>query len=355
MANRPATAIEAATAITRLLGSQKDACPGAFVERWQVHCGHGDVDGDGKPDDVYLVPLDPTGKLVPHPAAVVVRRSSSTALESFPRSAEAESSLLGLTVFDVADHTGDSQPEIAYLVSRCGARGCVTHIEIQSWDGTAWRDIGPGDGGVDNVAGVVLEGQGPETVYVLHGGHLDAPGAGPSRTGTFRYAFNGSRYTLASTVWDAPQYLFHAILEADALFEEKGDFAGAIVGYKAAIDDASLKDWKAEANPARGGALPSGREQLIGYALFRIAIATAATGQDPTLALDAVIARSQEPLFVSAAEAFRRGFLEVGTVRAGCLEVTRYLTLPDAATYLADVFDYGYANPRKAPSDICPL
>lgn len=354
LAIRPATAAQAIQVLEQYLVREPGPCPDALVTRWQARCASADVDSDGGTDVIYLIPLHPGSSPVPHPATVVVRRSGHPELEAFPRGGEADASIIGLALFDLADRTGDGQPDLAYLVNVCGARGCAGRLEIQSWDGTAWRDVGPSDGGIDNIEGASVAGEGASTIYTLHGGKLTAPGAGPPRAGDFRYAFNGSRYALQATDWDQPEYLYHAIIEADRLLEEEGAFAAAIAAYRSAIDSPELKDWKAD-DPNRNPALPSGREQLVGYALFRIAIATAASGQDPALAIDAVIAQSAEVLFAYAAEAFRHGYRDVGTVRAGCLEVTRYLNSANGPQYVAELFDYGYANPRKAPGDICPL
>ncbi|MCK9517670.1 MAG: hypothetical protein M0R74_01405 [Dehalococcoidia bacterium] len=355
LAKRPATATEAIAVLEPLLAAEDDVCPDTLISYWRVRCTSADVDGDGHGDAIYLVPLAPARGPAPHPAAVLVRRSAEGGIERFPRVGEADASIIGIAVFSVTDRTGDGQPEISYLVNSCGARGCASRLEIQGWDGTAWRDIGPADGGIDNVEGVSVLGEGASTVFTLEGGKLDAPGAGPPRGAAFHYGLHGSRYVLQATDWDEPEYLYHAIADADLLFEQQGAFAAAIDAYRAAIDNPDLKDWKAEVLPGRAAELPTGRGQLVGYALFRIAVATAALGQDAALAIDAVIAQSEEPIFAYAAEAFRRGYSDVGTIRAGCLEVTRYLTSANAPAYLAEVFDYGYANPRKSPTDICPL
>jgi hypothetical protein len=155
-------------------------------------------------------------------------------------------------------------------------------------------------------------------------------------------------YQLQSATPDPPQFLFHAILDADTLFDG-GDFRGAIAAYAAALEDPDLEDWKEVAGQEPG------RPALTGYALFRIAVATAAAGDDPTAAIDAVITGSPEPLFAEAILAFRRGYQEGDSVTRGCLEATHYFSLPASEAILGLRFDYGYGNPRKGPQDICPL
>jgi hypothetical protein len=187
----------------------------------------------------------------------------------------------------------------------------------------------------------------------LHGGKVTTPGAGPSRASTYRFAIHNGRFELESRKPDAPVYLFHAVQDADALFDD-GDFADATAAYRALIANETLKDWRKESGEA------DGRPSLEGYVLFRIAIATAALGDPPDAAIDDVIARSKEPLFVHGIEAFRRGYQEQHTVQAGCAAATTYFGTvtaeSDVPAYVRSLFFYGYANlPVIGPKDICPL
>jgi len=148
-------------------------------------------------------------------------------------------------------------------------------------------------------------------------------------------------------------YLYNAIQDADAKFDA-GDFAGAVKLYRAAMADPKLKDWQKEAKNV------DGRAGLESYALFRIAVATAASGADATEAIDTTILEAKDPLFRFAAERFRDGLLGRGTVTAGCAAATAYLSITNAAAdnpaHLREVFDYGYANlPVVQPKDVCPL
>ncbi|MGE5596602.1 MAG: hypothetical protein ACM3S1_11285 [Hyphomicrobiales bacterium] len=354
LAKRPATANEAIDVLTRYFANPGvEPCSNVLVEQWKATCKHGDLDGDGKEDDVYLIPLETNAPRSPNPGTVVVRRAGSGRIERFPAYSDADVSILGLSVFTVADRTGDGRPEVSFLVNTCNATGCASHVEFQGWDGTAWRDFGPGEPGIDNITGVSMEGTGAATVVSMHGGRLTAPGAGPTREATFTFTFENGRYAPSSTVYDPPVYLYHAIVDADALFAA-GRFAEAIDAYRGAIANTALKDWKEETGVVADGQ-PSGRDQLASYALFRIAVATAAMGQDPTSAFDDAIVQSKEPLFSNATEAFRRGYREVGGVHAGCLEVTRYLSDKAVADYVSSVFNYGYANQPRRYGDICNL
>jgi hypothetical protein len=309
-----------------------------------------DFDAGTMPDTAFLVPLKPPAGAANHPAAVLVLRSQSKQLTPLPMvDATADASDLGVGFFSA--RTGLSGGNaLAFLTTACSASGCMSQVHIERWDGTAWRDIGPGDAGIDALESATWDDAGQ---LVLRGGKLTAAGAGPTRGVTVTYAYDGSRYTEASRVYDPLVYLFHAITDADAKFAA-ADWAGAIAAYQAAIDNTALKDWKAEQNE------PAGRPTLDSYALFRIAIATAAMGNDPSVALDKVIVDAKDQIFAYAADQFRQGWQQTGSVHGGCVAATAYLATSSAAgdnpAYIKQAFNYGYANqPIKTYKDICPL
>jgi hypothetical protein len=261
--------------------------------------------------------------------------------------------IFAIAAFGIGDYVGDGTAQLSFIANECGARGCASRVQLLRWDGSAWRDTGP-DLGVDNLdAPVQFEGSGAARTLTIHGGKLTAAGAGPSRASTYGFAIVNGRFEFQFQKPDAPLYLFHAIQDADTLFDA-GDFAAAIRAYRSAIANETLKDWRKES------AEPDGRPALEGYALFRIAVATAAGGDDPNGAIDETIAESKEPLFVNGIEAFRRGFQERRAVQSGCAAATTYFTTvtaeADVPEYIRGIFYYGFANlPVKGAKDLCPL
>ncbi len=350
----PANAVEARSGLQALLGASRFAepCPQHLTASWGVICAEGDVDGDGLPDAAWLIPLHQAIPQGPYPAVVFFRPSGSQKLEEFATEGSADVSILGAAIFSLADRDGEPGAELTYLVNRCTANTCTSIVRIQAWDGTAWRDIGPGDDGVPAIDQVALDGEGSLSRIMVHGGKLDIA-AGPTRASTRTYELLGGRYRLTKTEYDAPEFLFHAILDADALFAA-AKFEEAIAAYRAAIGAADLRDWKKDTGREEG------RPALEGYALFRIAVATAALGRDPTEAIDAAIRDGKEIVFSIAAQEFRKGLQEHGSVIAGCAEATKYLGTvgngADTPAYIARLFDYGYANqPSRTYQDICRL
>lgn len=354
LASSPATPAEARRGIeTALKAEPASPCPEALSVRWQVLCAQGDVDGDGKQDLAFLAPLKLRSGVTPNAAVVLVQLARGP-VEEFPDpAAVADDSAIGRGVFGITDLLGDGGAVLTLLANQCGARGCSSRVQAMHWDGTAWRDLGP-DSGIDNLdAPVVFEGAGPTARLTMHGGKVSGSGAGPSRASTFTYRLRAGRFELAAQRADPPEYLFHAIQDADAKFDA-GEFAAAIEAYESVIADPALKDWRTESGE------PPGRPALEGYALFRIAVATAAMGFDPAGAVDRTIERSQEPLFTLGIETFRRGYQERHSVRDGCMAATTYFTTvtpeSDVPAYIRAMFFYGYANlPVKGPAGLCPL
>ncbi len=341
---------EAAARLTQFLYARPGgACgpEGELARAWHAVCATGDLDGDGQPDAAILIPLPAGQGPSPNPGVVFVRRGAGP-LERFPADAEADASIVGRAIFAVTDRAGQPRPQVVLLANSCGAHTCSSRVFIESWDGTAWRDLGPGEA-IDSLDRITFDGAGTRGALVMHGGIIQSVGAGPPRAETVTYTFENGRWGAKAVEPDPPVYLFHAIRDADGLFD-LGKFAGAATAYRAAVDNPDLKDWRMETVGQPG------RDSLAAYALLRIAVATAARGEDPTSAVDAAIRDSKEPLFVNAAEAFRRGFQEGNGVHGGCVEVTRYLATPGVPELVRQIFDYGYANyPVKSYRDVCPL
>ena len=336
------------------------SCP-PDLGKYGVLCAEGDADGDaGQPDRAYLVPLTPRVPLAPHPAAVFVQRSTTGMLEEL--SSAADASIIGAGVFAVADRTSDALGDITYLENVCSATGCKTAAIVMAWDGTAWRNVGPVGEPVGNVDTVTWTGSGSASRLTIHGGKLpeDAPkDAGPTRAATRTFRLSGPRYALESEAFDPPQYLYHAILDAERTFVE--DKRASITEFQAAANNTSLMDWRPP-----GAAEKDRRPALQGFALFRIALAHAAIQSDPlelTEALDDVVNHgvdTGEPLFVNVTEEFRRGYASNG-LTSGCAAVAAYINkvVPgtDTRGYISATFNYGYENPPGSAwaNNICPF
>ena len=353
----PLNAADARIRLEPVIAGGRSDCPEEIAETWEATCAFGDIDGDGETDIAVLFPLPRANPLPPNPGMVLVGRSGADTADQFGQDGSIDASILGLSIFGVLDRDGRDGLEVTYLRNTCTVSGCTSLVHVQRWDGTAWRDIGPGDDGVLNIETVAIEGEGAETRIVLRGGSSNVPAAGPTRIATHIYALENGRFSRESLELDPPEFLYHAVLEADAAFaaarNATGSWSDAIAAYEAIIEDGELRDWKAE------NGQPAGRAALEGYALFRIAVATAASGEDPTPAIDRTILESAEQVFVTGAEEFRRGYQDGLGVSRACNQATAYFSTIrdgyDTPGYIARLFDYGYENPRKTYLDLCPL
>ncbi|MGI8925335.1 MAG: hypothetical protein ACR2HN_01650 [Tepidiformaceae bacterium] len=347
LVTRPRSAAAALQALTVVLSGAGPGCSERVIEAWRGTCAEGDVDADGLADHAYLVPLEgapPDAR----PAAILVRLSSVGRVESLTPTGDADATGNALVFFAIEERTGRGGADVIFLGATCGPADCAYSAHVRAWAAGSWSEAGP-NASIDNLERASWAGSGVDSRLTLRGGSLRAVAAGPTRSVTSTYALSSGRYTLVATAVAPPAYLYHAIASADAIFAA-GNFRASIAAYRAAVESTNLKDWRAE-----NGAEP-GRPALLGYALFRIAIASAASGEDPTEALDAAIRNSEEPLFVNAAEAFRKGFQERGGARGGCVVVTAYLATSALPEYVQAMFDYGYANhPIKTYREICPL
>lgn len=341
-----------------LMSNAGELCPRALLSDWNVGCVLGDVDGDGKTDAAYLVPLDPPARVSPAPAVVFVFRSGAKSLDQLRLQDDADASRVGQGFFGITSLPGAaSVNQVTALSAACTAGGCTYHVHVQAFDGSAWREAGPVDG-FDSLDRVGIRTSPAPAALNVHTAPALQVAAGPTRAVSWTFLFDGRRFMPESRTPDPASYLFSAIEDADALFDRArlgtGEWSAAVAAYKEAAGNPGLKDWQHE---VRGR---DGRAGLEAYALFRIAVAVAASGEDPTAAIDAVIRDAKDPLFAYAAEQFRAGFLDHMSVHSGCLAATKYLAIvtadADNPAHVREVFDYGYANlPVRSFGDICPL
>jgi hypothetical protein len=346
---RPADGTVARARLHAFLAGLPAACNGEVGRRWSASCVPADFDGDAIPDVAYLVPVGGQ-RSSPQPAAVLVRRGATTSsVELIPAGeADADASALGRAFFSSSqDRSGDGVPDLTFISTGCGASTCNSQILIVRWDGTAWRNIGPADS-FPSLEGAVFAPAASGAVLTVRAGTIASVGAGPTRVTTSTFVLSGGVFALQAAIPDRPVYLVHAIADADAL-ATMGKLGPSLAAFRALQGNTALKDWRLETGQAPG------RDGLMGYVLYRIAVLVAALGEDPTAAFDAAITGGKEPLFVEGVQAFRRGFQERSTVTAGCIEATRYFSLPASRSILREIFDYGYANRRPEAADMCPF
>lgn len=341
-------------------------CPGELLDAWAIpisafaRCVAADTDADGQ-DELILVltpPLGPPaepGLLRDTPVTVVIldrlAGSWGVAFQS-PSTAEGGGFLVlvpggNLDEILMAVYNVNAVPgaDVVYRVETCGAHTCFTTVEVYGWNGATYVDLTDGEI-VISYADVSLEdmdGDGDMEI-IMHGGAIGSVGAGPTRTRTEVYGWDGGQYVLAQVTDDASTYLYHSVLDADdALLS--GDPALALELYGRALENPSLVEWK-----------QNERAEMVPYLYFRLGLAYMALGGAAVEAgwsLDAAIERVPGSLHGEMARAFRDAWLPTTDTTAGCRAADNYVQANLDA--FEEFWYFGYGNREFHPEQLCPL
>ena len=246
------------------------------------------------------------------------------------------------------DLNKDGGGEFAYESANCGATTCFDTVHILKGTASGYVSIAPPDGIAMSFATAKFEdvdGDGAKEL-LLNGGAVGSVGAGPPRTRTETWAWNGATYALRSTALNKPEYLYHAVKDADTLFAA-GKYSEAETAYAAIVGETSLKVWMEQKRE---------RNELESYSLFRAGLAVLQNGGDAAKAndyLDRARAYHPQTLHDQLAGSFKAGYNAKGSVSIGCAAVR-----DDIAANLAEYqafWDFGYANPPFDADTICPF
>jgi hypothetical protein len=250
-------------------------------------------------------------------------------------------------IIGAGDLNNDGGGEFAFRTTTCGANTCTDTVYVKKGTSSGYEDIAPAEGISLTTAEVTFEdtdGDGAKEL-VLTGGTAGSAGAGPQRPVTEVWGWDGFAYVRRSSTPAPPRYLYHAVKDADALFDA-GNYAPAGEAYLAAIENPELELWMPDTNE---------RNELESYSLFRAALAVLAEGGDAARA-NGYLDRAEaypETLHAQLAGAFQAGFEAKSEISVGCSAVRDDLGA-NAAEYAA-FWDFGFANPSFAPNTVCPF
>ncbi len=275
----------------------------------------------------------------------------SWAMESYP-------AVFPQRIVAAEDITRDGKGDLVYTDTACGAHTCTLYVHVLTGTGdTEYIPLTPEGGGFPDerismtTADVLLEDRDGDGVpeIVLHGGFIDSAGAGPQRTRTEVYGWDGDAFTLLETTFDPSDLRYFSVTDANDAFSD-GDYGEAVRRYEQAINDPDLREVRNFGS----------REELIAYATFRLGLSR--------LMLDDLVGASEAfweaiesfpvSLMGQAAGAFRStvDLTRVafsGDVAAGCEAVGAFLR--QNLDRFDEVWYYGYANPEPEPEDVCPF
>ena len=245
--------------------------------------------------------------------------------------------------------------ELAVVRSECGAHTCFDTLDVLGWNGVAFVSL----------MGERL--QMPQPTYTLAdldgdaaleiqavGGQIASVGAGPQRTLTETWDWNGAQFVKISQAVSPPEYRIHLVHDADdALL--RGDFAGAMEMYNRVITDDALRDWLVEAGVQK----PDDRANLTAYAWYRILIVYARLNDiaSAQTAFDRVSADfpagAPGHAYQQLALVFWSEYQATSRLSAACQAANRH------ANNETDAIDglnaFGYANRQYVAADMCPF
>lgn len=307
---------------------------------------------DSDPADevvVVLTALPPEGGLQMLSNIVVFDESDSrydVAFESAAAYEEPDEMMFETaSLLAASDINADGLGELVYVTSSCGAHTCFDTVHILTGTPDGYQSLSPDEISMafPDISLTDRDGDGDQEL-VMHGGTIGSVGAGPQRTRTEVYAWDGDHYALAETTYDPTNFLYLRLRDADDEFAA-GRYLKAADLYRDALDDTTLDLWN-----------PDERAELDPYALFRIGLSLLAAGEPPAdalAALDAAVAGYPGTYHGALAETFRDSYLARGDIPAAC-QAARDYAAANLDVFTA-IWDYGYANPAFDLVLLCPL
>ncbi len=334
------------------------SCPEDLLDLWAIpispgaRCVTADTDADGQ-NELVLVLAAEVQQDTPVTLAILDRSAGSWGVAFEPPTSDGGGAFLvsmadgGLDDILMAAYDLNAVPgaEVVYRVETCGAHTCFTTVEVLGWNGSAYVDLTEDEIGI-SFADIALEdsdGDGAIEI-IMHGGAIGSWGAGPTRTRTEVYAWDGGQYALSQVTEDPSDYLYHNVMDADdALLD--GDEALALDLYARALSDRSLVEWK-----------ENERGEMVPYINFRMALAYMALGgstAEAAQSLDAAVEANPGSLHGEMARAFRDAWTPMGDVSAGCRATDGYVQANLEA--FEEFWYFGYGNPEFMPHRLCPF
>lgn len=267
--------------------------------------------------------------------------------------------VLSPRIFSDEDVTGDGLGDLSFLTGDCGTESCVDAMSILSTVGaTVTNQLNNILPDVDLITEpyptfkFVPSTSGASKDLWVTPGFANGAGAGPQRTVTKTWGFNGAVFTFTNKIAEPPAYRIHALQDGDDAFRRK-DLAAAEALYTRVINDPSLQSWEGEA-PLRDEA-----KILAAFAYIRL-IQTAAAKGDVTSdkanwdALQALApAGSSGEIYANLGNAFYNVYSQTNDYAQACAAAVAYAnTAPN--TYLTlGVETYGFNNLDYTASDMC--
>ncbi len=246
------------------------------------------------------------------------------------------------------DVNADGRVDLVWRSDMCQGSTCYATVRVYSWQGPDAKFVPFTEGEISMPsADVWLQdvepGDGEE--IVLHGGIIQAIGAGPQRTWTEVWASRGGApYQLISRTFDASDCLYHWVLDGNRALKE-GRAEDAVNIFQAVVGDPDLQAcWLR----------PNEEEELRSFGWFRLALSYAYAGKPDMVATVVNQAREAYPdaPYIQALQTWYDAYEAGSDPAQACSALADFVArTPILWQMLAD---YGYANPTFGPQDVCP-
>lgn len=304
---------------------------------------HEDLTGDGIAETVVAL-IDAHAETFPPSGVLAIFTCRDGAVETLTTHVPPPGAYFLLR--DAVDLTEDGVADLVFNDVICGAHTCWYTAHVWAWRGNQFVEQVDGDFSLPYASFWAEDGR-------LHGhsGGIGSVGAGPQRTYTETWQWNGEVITYTTEDLGPARYRYHALLDGDwALFS--GDYERAFDAYLRVINDETLEPW------AGLYAADEERRRLTALAQWRLMTLSMKLGDFPEAeARYERLQRDYPPetpghAVARLGERFWSRYQETGNVAHGCTAVR---DAPEADEVLNFLNSFGYANPRYAAEDLCPF
>jgi LysM repeat protein len=326
----------------------------ASVDQLLQDCGaqveqgsrQGDWTGDGQDDLVVIYANPQSPSEIKQSDLAIFNSQGHGFVQGYRAKAAGEVKLLAAD-----DINEDTQPDVVWQDTTCGANTCFTTVEVVSWDGRQWRDWTSGAITMAYTEVTLQDstpaGQGQE--ILLSGGVYGSAGAGPQRSREEVWVSReGEPYGLLERTYAISKCLYHAIMDANESFlaGASDNFAQAESLYTHAATDRALEScWTREDELT----------ELRSFGLFRLALTAAYQGK-AEVSMDLIGSlRTTYPdsIYAQVGQSWLIAYQADHDIGAACSAANQFATQNPAAWQM--LADYGFANPTFEAADVCPV